>query len=53
MNQLPIEIQQEIWKDIIYVKYGFRPINIDVYNFIWISKGKHKEDNLWTPKKSL
>ena len=23
-------LQQEIWKDMIYVKYGFRPINIDV-----------------------
>ena len=38
-------LQQEIWKDMIYVKYGFRPINIDVYTFLWISKAKHKSDN--------
>lgn len=41
MTQL---LQQEIWKDMIQSRYGFRPINIDLYLFIHISKGKPKTD---------
>lgn len=47
------EIQNEIWKDIIQVKCGFRPTQINLYSFLQLLKGIHKTDNLWTPKKSL
>lgn len=46
-------LQKEIWKDMIMAKYGFRPLQISQCTFIWIMKGKRKEDNLWTPRKSF
>lgn len=37
-------LQQEIWKDMIQWKYGFRPIDINLCTFLWICKGKNKTD---------